>query len=44
MVENNRLGSDGLNAKTALSDIAKYAYSKRSTIGEDYALMMVMTE
>lgn len=44
MVEDNRLGTDGVNAKTALTAISKYAYDKRSTTGEDYALMMVMTE
>ena len=44
MVENSRLGSDGVNAKTALSDIAKYAYTEKSRTGTSYALMMVMTE
>jgi len=44
MVEANRLGTDGVNAKTALTAISKYAYDKRSTTGEDYALMMVMTD
>ena len=44
MVEDNRLGSDGVNAKTALTAISKYAYDKKTLTGEDYALMMVMTE
>lgn len=44
MVEQNRLGSDGVNAKTALTAISKYAYDQRSTLGSDYALMIVMTE
>ena len=44
MVENSRLGTDAVNAKASLSDIAKYAYSQRSVFGTDYALMMVMTE
>jgi len=44
MVEDNRLGTDGLNAKTALTAISKYAYTERSRTGEDYAIMMVMTD
>ena len=44
MIENSRVGTDAVNAKSALSDIAKYAYSQRSALGTGYALMMVMTE
>lgn len=44
MVENYRLGSDAVNAKTSLDAISKYAYDQRSRTGTDYALMMVMTE
>jgi len=45
MIEDSRLGSarDAVDASASLKDIAKYAYDKRSVLGEDYALMMVMT-
>ncbi|XP_067950621.1 A disintegrin and metalloproteinase with thrombospondin motifs like [Watersipora subatra] len=44
MVEDYRLGSDGVNAKTSLSAIAKYAFEQKSSTGTGYALMIVMTD
>ena len=46
MIEKNVLNTshgESLPSTDALSDIEKHAYEKISIIGEDYAMMIVMT-